>query len=76
MMFSSTFLVEKKNISTFASLLLEEDFDFSPRDCRISIIENSNRLEIKIDANSFIDFKIAINAFMKSVEIIEKTLEI
>ena len=61
----------------YYSLLLEEDFDFKTKDIKIDI-ERVNKKEVKVSifTKSVIDMKIAVNAFMKSVEVIDKTLNV
>lgn len=71
------FLNFEKQSDLYYNLLLEEDFEFKTKDISIDI-EKVNKTELKVSilAKSVIDMKIAVNAFMKSLEVIEKTLNI
>lgn len=71
------FLNFDKLCDLYYKLLLEEDFDFKTKDISIDIEKvGVHEIKVSIFAKSFIDLKIAVTAFMKSVEIIEKTLNI
>lgn len=61
----------------YYKLLLEEDFDFKTKDIKIDV-EKISKSEVKVSifAKSVIDMKIAVSAFMKSVEVIDKTLNV
>jgi hypothetical protein len=78
MKYHSSFSLELLDkLSLYKSLLEEEDFDFKTKDIEVSIEEHSKEiLGIEISCNSFIELKIGTNAVLKSLEVIEKTLEI
>ena len=59
----------------FYELLKEEDFDFKTKDILVDVKDEKN-LKIEIVCSSILDLKIASNALIKSLEIIEKTLNV
>lgn len=59
----------------YFDLLKEEDFDFKTKDINI-LISKSDSIDVQILCNSVLEFKIASNALIKSLEVINKTLEI
>lgn len=62
----------------YLALLKEEDYEFKTKDIKIVIPDKiiDNSFDVKITANSIIDMKIASSAFIKSLEIIEKTSDV
>lgn len=76
MNYNASFKLEIKDIDTYHKLLLEEDFDFKTKDINININKNSSILEVGVESNSLVDLKIANSAIIKSLEIIEKTLNV
>ncbi len=60
---------------TYYDLLIEEDFDFKTKDIKVDI-SNEKDLGVSIKANSILDIKIGATALIKSLEIIEKTLNV
>ncbi|MDA3855466.1 MAG: hypothetical protein PF569_04360 [Candidatus Woesearchaeota archaeon] len=71
--FSSNFKLDFGDLNIFYyNLLIEEDFDFRSKDIKIEINKNES-LEIDVICNSVTDLKIGVSAFIKSLEIIEKT---
>jgi len=76
-MLTSSFLLnfkEKNNL--FFKLLQEEDYDFRNKDIKISLENNTNQINATIHASSILELKIGVSAFIKSLEIIDKTLNI
>ncbi len=65
-----------KDTQTYYKLLKEEDFDFKTKNININLNFSSDKLNVKITAPSIIELKIGTNAFIKSLEIIQKTLTI
>ncbi len=77
MNFKSTFILDfGKENNLYYELLKEEDFDFKTKDININIGKNNNNLEIDVVCNCVLDLKIGINALIKSLEIINKTLNV
>jgi hypothetical protein len=58
----------------FFDLLSEEDFDFKTKDIKINLNLVNKKIEAGVFANNVIDLKIGNSAFIKSLEIINKTL--
>lgn len=65
----------KKN-EMFYSLLKEEDFDFKTKEILVKIEKLDEEIFVNLECSSVLDLKIATNALIKSLEIIEKTLNI
>ena len=61
---------------TYFKLLLEEDFDFKTKKINFEILNNSNSIDVNVIASSVLDLKIGTTALIKSLEIIEKTLNV
>lgn len=70
------FFLEVESPQFYKNLLAEEDFDFNNKDVGISILEKENGLEAKVEASSVLEMKIGVNALVKSIEVIDKTLRI
>ena len=72
----SNFILDfgKKN-ELFYSLLKEEDYDFRSKNILIKI-DLVEKINVSIKCGSILDLKIATNAFVKSLQIIEGTLEV
>jgi len=67
----------KESNNLYFDLLNNEDFDFKTKNININIIRtNSGSIHIFFESSSIIDLKIAVNAVIKSLEIITKTLNI
>lgn len=66
----------KEQSDIYYKLLLEEDFDFKTKNITIQINLKENLVLVFIYASSILDLKIATSALVKSLEIIEKTLNI
>ena len=62
--------------STYYKLLCAEDFDFKTKDIVINIKLEDSRVLVNIDVSCILDLKIATTALIKSLEIIDKTLNI
>ena len=60
---------------TYFELLKEEDFDFKTKDIKVNI-ELKDQLELELETSSILDMKIGMTAIIKSLEVIDKTLEI
>lgn len=60
----------------YYKVLKEEDFDFKTKNIKINISKESNDIVINCIVDNFIEFKIASNAVMNSIEIINKTINI
>ena len=61
----------------YFQLLSEEDFDFKTKNIGIDILKNDkNTVKVELSCDSLIELKIATTAVIKSLEIIEKTLNI
>lgn len=65
-----------ENLQTFYSLLKEEDFDFKTKNIVVSISKDDKSLCIKVSCDSLIELKIGTTAVQKSLDIIEKTLNL
>jgi len=78
MKLNSTFFLDlNSKTDVYYNLLLEEDFDFKSKDISLSIEKvTPDQLKVSIDVEKIIDLKIANSAFIKSLEIIEKSLNI
>ena len=77
MKFNSVFDLdlEDKN-EVYYNLLIEEDFDFKTKDITIDIKKEEDLLKVFFECDSLLDLKIATNAFVKSLEVIEKSLNV
>ncbi len=65
------------NTQIYYDLLIEEDYDFKTKNITFEIIKlDEKQLKVSIFANSIIDLKIANSAFIKSLEIITKSLNV
>lgn len=63
--------------NNYFDLLNEEDFDFRTKQIDINLKKiEDNFLEIKVLASSILDLKIGMNAVIKSLEVIDKSLKI
>jgi hypothetical protein len=60
----------------YYKVLKEEDFDFKTKNIKINISKENNDIVINCIVDNFIEFKIASNAVMNSIEIINKTINI
>ena len=60
----------------YFKLLKEEDYDFKTKKIKINIEKDKTSIIADITANSILDLKIADSAFIRSLEVIEKTLSI
>ena len=60
---------------SFYKLLKEEDFNFKTKNIGMKV-SLGNTIEVKLEADSILDLKIGSNALIKSLEIIDKTLNI
>ena len=77
MKFSSKFLLDvKENNDIYFNLLSQEDFDFKTKKISIDVSKESDVVAVRIDTNSVLDLKIATNALIKSLEVIDKTLKV
>jgi len=65
-----------ENTDTFYSLLLEEDFDFKTKNININFLKNNDKIEINFQVSKILDLKIASSAVIKSLEVIDKTMQI
>ena len=61
---------------TYASLLKEEDFDFKNKQISIDVNQNGSKIEVTLESDSILEFKIGVTALTKSLEVINKTLTI
>ena len=76
MMLKSSFSFDFGNLNEFYyKLLKEEDFNFKNRDISFDIVLKDS-LEFELSVKSVLDMKIATSALIKSLEIIDKTLNI
>ena len=58
----------------YYELLVNEDFNFKTKDIKINIFRiDSGNVIIEFNVDSVVDLKIASNALIKSLEIINKT---
>jgi len=60
----------------YFNLLLEEDFNFKTKNINIDFLMLNDKINVKFMVNNILDLKIAMNAIIKSLEIIDKTLNI
>ena len=76
MKISSKSIFDFKDLNeTYYKLLKEEDFNFRTKKIKIEI-KLEDKLHCNIICDSILDLKIASNALMKSLETINKTLNI
>jgi hypothetical protein len=61
---------------TYFKLLEEEDFDFKTKDINFYFNLDSDKINVKIDAKSILELKIGTTALIKTLEVIEKTLNL
>ncbi len=66
----------KEKNSLYYELLSEEDFEFKTKDILLDVKRKKDKVEIQIEADSVLDFKIGTSALIKSLEVITKTLEV
>ena len=59
----------------YYSLLKEEDFDFKTKDITIDVIRTEG-IDVNVVCGSVLELKIATNALIKSLEVIEKSLNV
>ncbi len=59
----------------YFDLLSNEDFEFKTKSIDINIEFEDNKIKVGFITDSVIDFKIASNSVIKSLEIIDKTLK-
>lgn len=79
MKFISTFSLEfESNITLdiYFNLLIEEDFDFKSKNIRVNFEKQDSFIKVFVSGDSILDLKIATNALIKTLEVIEKTLNI
>lgn len=77
MEFSSNFSFNfGENTNLYYKLLKEEDFDFKAKDIILNIRQNSDLIKVTLDCKTVLDFKIGVNALIKSLEVIDKTLNL
>jgi len=79
MKFSSTFNLEFDSNEVqeiYFKLLIEENFDLKSKNIGINFNNNNSFIEVLMSGNSVLDLKIATNALIKTLEVIEKTLNI
>ena len=78
MIFKSDFKLDFNKLNNlYFNLLSNEDFDFKTKNINIIIKKlDSGIIHIFFESNSVIDLKIAVNAIIKSIEIINKSNEI
>ncbi len=73
---SATFSFNFGDLNDFYfKLLKEEDFDFKSKQILINI-ENNRKLDIGVECSNVLDLKIVTNALIKSIETINKTLNV
>ncbi|MCA9486269.1 MAG: hypothetical protein H6500_01120 [Candidatus Woesearchaeota archaeon] len=65
----------EKNSDLFYKVLSSEDFDFRTKNISLNLNKAPEGFEIALGAPSILDFKIGINALVRSLEVAEKTLE-
>ena len=77
MRISSKHVLELGSLSeTYFKLLSEEDYDFKTKEILVEIEKEDDSIIANIFTNSIVDLKIADSAFIKSLEVIEKTLNV
>lgn len=60
---------------TYYKLLSEEDFDFKTKDINFDVKFNE-KVDINLTCSNILDLKIATTALIKSLEVIDKTLNV
>lgn len=60
----------------FYRLLTEEDYDFKTKNIKVEILKEDNKVLINLESMSILDLKIATSAVIKSLEIIDKTINV
>lgn len=72
----SSFSFDFGNLNeTYFKLLAEEDFDFKTKNINFDVKFN-DKVEVKLVCSNILDLKIATTALIKSLEVIDKTLNI
>ena len=66
----------EKQSETYYKLLCEEDFDFKTKNITIEVRLENSLVLVEVRANCVLDLKIATSALIKSLEIIERTLNV
>ena len=64
------------NTELYFKLLSEEDYDFKTKKIEFDIQKNDDSIIVNILAGSILDLKIADSAFIRSLEVIDKTLNV
>ena len=70
------FLLESEEKDLYKELLDRENFDFGKKNISVSLNDLDRGIGANVDASSVVEMKIGVNAFMKSVEVIEKVLNL
>lgn len=65
----------KENNDLYYSLLKEEDYDFKTKNIKIDV-SKSDVVSVNVVCDSILDFKIATNSLVKSLEVIDKTINL
>jgi len=74
---NSTFLFNfEKDTDLYYNLLKEEDFNFKTKDISLNILKVDDLIKVELSSNSVLELKIGTNALIKSLEIINKTLNV
>jgi len=60
----------------YLSLLKEEDYDFKTKDIRVDINKCEKGVKVTLGCDNILDLKIGMNALIKSLETIDKTLKV
>lgn len=76
MIITTSFDLDLNHVDLFYNLLKEEDFDFKNKNIKFIITKSDNKVIVDINCSNILELKIASSALIKSLEIINKTLEI
>ena len=73
---SSFSLDFKDKVDLYFSLLSDENFEFKTKNILVKLEKQNNLILINITCETLLDIKIANSAIIRSLEIINKTLNI
>lgn len=66
----------KEHSDLYYSLLQEEDFDFRNKQVFVKVDKEDSNVLVTLETGSILEFKIGMTAIMKSLEVIDKTLQV
>lgn len=66
----------KEHSDLYYSLLQEEDFDFRNKEVFVKVDKEDSNVLVTLETGSILELKIGMTAVMKSLEVIDKTLQV